>query len=87
LYCTLPISVLDLIVGTTIEFTTISGTKLLVTVPPSMQPHMQLKITGQGMPINGSTFYGDQILLLKPFVPDNIDTSIIDSIKQAKAKT
>ena len=52
-----------------------------------MQPHMQLKIAGQGMPINGSAFYGDQILLLKPFVPDNIDTSIIDSIKQAKAKT
>jgi hypothetical protein len=48
---------------------------------------MQLKIAGQGMPINGSILYGDQILLLNPFIPDNIDASIIDSIKQAKAKT
>ena len=86
LYCNQPISVLDLIVGTTIEFTTISGTTLEVTIPPGTQPHMHMKIAGQGMPIMGYSTYGDQILLLKPFLPDNIDTSIIDSIKQAKAK-
>jgi hypothetical protein len=45
-----------------------------------------MKIAGQGMPIMGYTTYGDQILFLKPFLPDNIDISIIDSIKQAKAK-
>jgi len=87
LYCNQPVSVLDLIVGTTIEFTTISGTTLEVKIPAGTQPHMQLKIAGQGMPINNTGFYGDQILLLKPFVPDNIDTAIIDSIKQTKAKT
>lgn len=86
LYCNQPISVLDLIVGTTIEFTTISGKTLEVTIPPGTQPHMQMKIAGQGMPIQGYSTYGDQILLLKPFLPDNIDVSIIDSIKQAKAK-
>lgn len=86
LLCNQPISVLDLIVGTTIEFTTISGKTLEVKIPPGTQPHIQLKIAGQGMPVYGSNAYGDQILLLKPFVPDNIDTSIIDSIKQTKAK-
>lgn len=86
LHCNQPISVLDLIVGTTIEFTTISGKTLEVTIPPGTQPHMQMKIAGQGMPIQGYSTYGDQILLLKPFLPDNIDVSIIDSIKQAKAK-
>jgi DnaJ-class molecular chaperone len=85
LYCNQPISVLDLIVGTTVEFTTISGSTLEVKIPPNTQPHMQMKISGHGMPIN-DTIYGDQILLLKPFLPDNIDVSIIDSIKQAKAK-
>jgi DnaJ-class molecular chaperone len=86
LYYNQPISVLELIVGTTIEFTTISGTKLEVKIPAGTQPHIQLRISGQGMPIMGHSTYGDQILLLKPFIPDNIDISIIESITQAKAK-
>lgn len=78
------ISVLDLIVGTTIEFETISGKTFQVTVPPKTQPHMNLRITGQGMPVYGSPHYGDQIILLKPFIPDNIDSAIIDSILRSR---
>jgi DnaJ-class molecular chaperone len=82
LYANLPISVLDLIVGTTIQFTTIGKKTLEVTIKPGTQPYMQLKIPGEGMPSrNGGV--GDQILLLKPFIPDNIDTDIIESIKRA----
>jgi len=84
LYCNHPISVLDLIVGTSFEFTTISGKTFEVRVPPKTQPYMQLKIAGQGMPINGAEVYGDQIILLKPFIPDIIDSRIIDSIMQTK---
>jgi hypothetical protein len=29
---------------------------------------------------------GDQILLLKPFIPDNIDNDIIESIKRTYTK-
>lgn len=86
LYCNQPISVLDLIVGTKINFTTISGKTFEVTVPPKTQPYMQLKIAGQGMPILGSNLYGDQILLLKPFIPDNIDDEITQSILRSKSK-
>ena len=86
LYCTHQISVLDLIVGTTFEFTTISGKTLEVRVPPKTQPHMQLKIAGEGMPIHGSTLFGDQIILLKPFVPDNIDDEITQTILRSKSK-
>jgi DnaJ-class molecular chaperone len=81
-----PISVLDLITGTSFEFTTISGKTFEVTVKPKTQPFMQLKITGQGMPIQGTNRYGDQIILLKPYIPDIIDESIIDSILQSKNK-
>lgn len=87
LYCNQPVSVLDLIVGSSVEFTTISGKTLEVKIPAGTQPYIQLKISGQGMPIGSSGTYGDQILLIKPFIPDNIDVSIIDSIKQTKAKT
>jgi DnaJ-class molecular chaperone len=81
-----PISVLDLIAGTSFEFTTISGKTFEVTVKPKTQPYIQLKITGQGMPLHGTNYYGDQIILLKPYIPDIIDESIINSILQYKNK-
>jgi DnaJ-class molecular chaperone len=86
LYCNHSISVLDLIVGSEFEFTTISGKTLAVSVKPKTQPFMQLKIAGQGMPIPNSNQYGDQIILLKPFIPDIIDSRIIDSITESKTK-
>lgn len=85
LYANLPISVLDLIIGTTIEFTTMGKKTLEVKIKPGTQPYMQLKIPGEGMPTrNGGV--GDQILLLKPFIPDNIDNDIIESIKRTSQK-
>jgi len=81
-----PISVLDLIAGTSFEFTTLSGKTFEVTVKPKTQPFMQLKIARQGMPIPGTNQFGDQIILLKPFIPDIIDESIMNSILQSKNK-
>lgn len=81
------VSILDLIVGGSFEFTTLSGKTFEVTIKPKTQPYVQLKIAGQGMPIYGSTSaYGDQIILIKPYIPDIIDQSIIDSIVQSKNK-
>lgn len=85
LYTNLPVSVLDLITGTKIQFTTISDKTLEVTIRPQTQPWMQLKISGEGMPTNNGDF-GDQILLIKPFIPDSIDTDIIESIKRSQNK-
>lgn len=87
LICNQPVSVLDLIAGGTFEFTTISGKTLEVSVKPKTQPNTQLKIANQGMPIYNTTEFGDQIILIKPFIPDNIDTTIIDSILNSKGKT
>ena len=86
LYCNQQVSVLDLIVGGEFEFTTISGKTLMVRVPPKTQPYMHLKIAGEGMPIPNSSIFGDQILLLKPFVPDTIDDEITQSILRSKSK-
>jgi len=84
LMCNQQISVLDLIVGTTFEFTTLAGKTLEVTVKPKTQPYMQLKLAGHGMPIHNSTQYGDQIILFKPFIPDIIDEQIVNSIAAYK---
>jgi DnaJ-class molecular chaperone len=86
LICNHTISVFDLIVGTTFEFTTLSGKTLEVTVKPKTQPHIQLKLSGQGMPIYNTSAFGDQIILLKPFIPDIIDEQVINSILQQKTK-
>jgi DnaJ-class molecular chaperone len=86
LYCNHSISVLDLIVGTSFEFTTISGKTLEVTVPPKTQPYMHLKLAGHGLPIHDTNAYGDQIILLKSYIPDMIDSRITDSILLSKAQ-
>ena len=86
LYCNQQVSVLDLIVGSEFEFTTISGKALMVRIPPKTQPVMHLKIAGEGMPIPNSSIFGDQIILLKPFVPDIIDDDITQSILRFKSK-
>jgi len=86
LVCNHSISVLDLIIGTSFEFTTLSGKTLEVTVKPRTQPYIQLKLAGQGMPIYNTNGYGDQIILLKPFIPDTIDEEVINSINQQKLK-
>lgn len=80
LYCNHGIDVLDLVAGCKMPFTTIDGRKLEVTVNPKTQPYMQIKIPGYGMPILNTSRYGDQYLLLKPYVSDNISPEIIESI-------
>ena len=66
--------------------TTLSGKTLEVRVPPKTQPYMHLKISREGMPIYGTSQYGDQIILLKPYVPSNIDDEITQSILRSKSK-
>ena len=88
LYCNLPISVLDLIIGTKVKFNTISGKTIEVTVPPNTQPSQHIRLPGMGMPVkNAANVYGDQILLLKPYIPDNISQDIIESINRFKLNT
>jgi len=38
------------------------------------------------MPIHNTIMFGDQIILLKPFIPDIIDEQVINSITQQKLK-
>lgn len=84
LFSNVPISVLDLITGTKIQFTTISKKTLEINIPAKTQPYNQLKISGQGMPIFNTAHYGDQIIVLKPFMPDTINDRIIEVINKYK---
>lgn len=79
-----PISVLDLITGSKLEFKTISGIVVEVIIPPKTQPHMHLRLSGQGLPIYNTGSFGDQILLIKPYIPAIIDQTIINAINSAQ---
>jgi DnaJ-class molecular chaperone len=86
LFCNQSISVLDLIVGTTIPFTAIDGKELQVSIKPKTQPYMQVKLSGKGMPIPNTDRYGDQYILIKPYIPDNISDDIVQSILRNQQK-
>ena len=81
LYANLPVSVFDLIVGNKTEFTTIDGKKLEVNIAPNTQPTQHIRLGGYGMTRSDGT-RGNQILLLKPFIPANIDNEVIEAIKR-----
>ena len=84
LVATQNVSVLDLIAGGSFEFTTLSGKTFEVNIKQKTQPYVQLRIPGQGMPIGNSGNFGDQIILIKPFIPDMIDEQVMNSIQQQK---
>ncbi len=86
LVSTIPISVLDLIAGNSVEFKTISGSIIEINIAPKTQPHIHLRLAGQGLPVHGTGSFGDQILLLKPYIPDTIDENILTAINMAKHK-
>ena len=86
LYCNHSIDVLDLIAGTSFLFKTINGKELNVTIKPGTQPYKSVRLSGYGMPILNSGAFGDQYILLKPYIPDNIDSDIIDSILRSRSK-
>ena len=44
------------------------------------------KIAGEGMPIQNTQMFGDQIILIKSIIPDIIDREITDSIIRYKSK-
>jgi curved DNA-binding protein len=86
LYSNYSVSVLDLIVGTKFKFTTIDQRILEVRITPKTQPYMQLKIPKAGMPDKKGEL-GDQFILLKPYMPDNISHEIITAINNHLDRT
>jgi molecular chaperone DnaJ len=86
LYSHYSISILDLIVGTKFKFTTIDQRILEVRITPKTQPYMQLKIPKAGMPDKKGEL-GDQFILLKPYMPDNISHEITTAINDHLERT
>jgi DnaJ-class molecular chaperone len=76
------VSILDLITGSSFKFTTLSGKTLDVSVRPQTSPNSTLRISGEGLPKQHG--FGDQMIVLKPLMPDIIDSRILDAINLSR---
>lgn len=86
LHTTARVSVLDLVVGTTIEHLGLDGKTLEVTIPPFTQPSAAIRIRGGGMPIMNSNEWGDGYINIKAYTPDNVPVTVIEAIKSSRSK-
>lgn len=77
------IDIFDLIIGSKFKFTSISGKVIEVAVPEKTQPGFKLRIAKEGLPFNND--FGDQYILLKPYIPSTIDDTIIKAIQTIKS--
>lgn len=67
--CDVPINVLSLVIGGTVDIETVDGVHLQVSIRAGTQLGQRIRIPGRGMVIRGSVKRGDMFLELKPFVP------------------
>lgn len=72
LYCDLPLSFTQAVLGAEVEVPTLDGTYRLK-IHPGAQPGESLRIKGAGMPRLGSRVRGDQIVTISVTVPKHIN--------------
>ena len=70
-YCRLPITPSEAVLGSTIAVPTLAG-QVNMMIPPSVQSGQRLRLTGKGYPI-GQGLYGDQIVEIEVVVPTVLD--------------
>lgn len=77
-----PVSVFDLILGTTITVDTITGKTLEVTIKPHFNPTSKIRLQGYGLETpNGS---GDQYVLITPTIPDKISPELLELLERER---
>jgi curved DNA-binding protein len=69
--------------GTAIEFTTIRGKKVKVSIPSGSQNNTVLRLPGEGLPsLNRNKFIGNQYIKINVSVPTNLTNEQINLVKQ-----
>ena len=81
LYTKHDISVLDLVLGTTINIQTLSGHNIAVNIPKGTQPGTVMSVVGHGLPDSQQNVTGNFYIVLKGKVPVMLDNDILTRIK------
>jgi DnaJ-class molecular chaperone len=77
----IPISIDEAVNGSKIKVSTIDGAVML-TIPPGANTGTKLRVKGKGMPHQGGTGRGDQIVVLKVVLPEKTDPEFTEFIKK-----
>jgi len=81
LYCEVPVSIAQVVLGSEIEVPTLNGNETLK-VPSGTQPGTSFRLKGKGVPRLSSHGRGDQYVLVKVVVPKNISKRQKDIIEE-----
>lgn len=82
----LGVNVLDLIIGCSVEVTTLENTTIKLQIPAGTQPTQILKISGKGMWLGNSNTRGDILFRINPRVPKISDPDDLAAIEKIKNK-
>jgi DnaJ-class molecular chaperone len=78
----LPISLFEAILGAEIKVPTLEGS-ILLKIPPGSNTDMKLRIPGKGLFNRESKKRGDQIVILKVYLPKKMDPELAEAIRKA----
>jgi molecular chaperone DnaJ len=84
IHCTVPISIVQAMLGTKIRVRTIHGTKVEVRVPPGTQNGTRLRLKGQGLA--GEEAQGDQYVEIQVKVPEKLSEEEREIVEQLGQK-
>lgn len=83
LHSEITVDAVDAMLGGSVEFDNLDGSRLMVKTPPGVQPGQQLRLSGRGLP-TGSDGSGDLILTIKIAVPKNLTEKQKNLLEQFK---
>jgi curved DNA-binding protein len=74
----------DLILGTTVNVTTLTGTVVSVTVPPRTQPSTVLRVRGHGLPPKFHDRKGDMMVRIQARLPTDLPEDLLEHIQRIR---
>lgn len=83
IYSEITLDAVDAMLGTSVEFENLDGSKVLVKTPPGAQPGQQLRLAGKGLPSEIKNA-GDLILTVKVSVPKHLSEKQKNLLEQFK---
>jgi len=78
------ISIWDLILGTELTLTTLTGNTVQITIPPGTQPGTVMRVRGYGLPRKQSTQRGDIMIRTQARLPESIPEELREHIKRTR---
>ncbi len=80
IYCTVPINLVQAMLGTRIKVRTVAGGKVVLRIPPGTQAGRKFRIRGQGIEKGGKK--GDQFVEIEVRVPEKLTAEQEELVKQ-----